>query len=281
MEVLSRVVTDAAAQYRLVVAEKELLNKTLNGSIKLLTDILSMVDTKAFKHSEKLRVLISELAPKMSMAGSWEMHLAAMLSPIGYVTLPPETLVKARAGEALSKTEQQLINNAPETAARLLGNIPRLEEVAKIVRYQQKHFDGTGFPADDIKCEAIPSAARLLKILNDMLELQAQGKSQAEAMNELAMRRGLYDPQLIYSMRTALEVDDENPEALQTVLMSVNDLAPGMILHTDVLTKDGILILSAGHHINEMVLEKIHNFNSIYGIQEPIYVKSPNQSRCI
>jgi DNA-binding NtrC family response regulator len=37
LEILGKAVEDALAQYRLVTAEKELLNKTLSGSIKLLT----------------------------------------------------------------------------------------------------------------------------------------------------------------------------------------------------------------------------------------------------
>jgi len=49
-----------------------------------------------------------------------------------------------------------------------------------------------------------------------------------------------------------------------------------MVLHSNVQTKDGMMIISAGHEINEMTLEKIHNFESISGIQEPIFVLDPH-----
>lgn len=272
-DVLLLSVNDAVAQYRLVTAEKELLSKTLNGSVKLLTDILSLVDPKSFGRTEKLRALITELMGKIPPLEAWEIHVAAMLSSIGSVTLPPETLVKARAGQPLSPPEQLLVNSLPETTARLLSNIPRLEGVAKIARYQQKHFDGSGFPAGSVRGEDLPLGARFLKILNDMLELQAHGKSQTQALDELFVRSGFYDPGLLDSVRTAFGVSSEKPEE-QTVSISANDLAAGMVLHTDILTTDGMLILSGGHHITEMVLEKIHNFRLIYGIQEPIYVKT-------
>lgn len=274
-DVLSRVLGDAVTQHRLVIAERELLNKTLNGSIKLLTDILSLVDTKSFGRAEQVRMLISELGPKVPLADSWEIRLAAMLSPIGYVTLPLETLSKARAGQPLSKVEHQLVEAVPDIAARLLANIPRLEEVAKITRYQHKNFDGSGFPSDDIKGHAIPAGARLLKILADLLTVQATGKSRLESLDELSSRRGRYDPDLIESVKAAFgAVSEKTGDGLETVLIGVNDLTVGMILHTDILTKDGMLILSAGHHISPMVLEKIQNFNLISGIQEPIYVKA-------
>jgi response regulator RpfG family c-di-GMP phosphodiesterase len=96
-----------------------------------------------------------------------------MLASIGNVTIPPETLVRSRLGKALSKVEERMVAQLPETAARLLANIPRLEGVAQIVRYQHKQYDGTGFPADPVKGDAIPMGSRLLKILADMAQLQA------------------------------------------------------------------------------------------------------------
>ena len=41
-----------------------------------------------------------------------------------------------------------MIARVPETGASLIANIPRLEAVSEIVRYQNKNFDGTGIPAD-------------------------------------------------------------------------------------------------------------------------------------
>jgi hypothetical protein len=60
--------------------------------------------------------------------------------------------------------------------------------------------------------------------------------------------------------------------------MEANNLAVGMLLTSDVFTKDGTLILSAGHYINEMILERMQNFNLIYGIKEPIFVRVPKLS---
>jgi response regulator RpfG family c-di-GMP phosphodiesterase len=277
VEVVTKALEDGLAQYRLIIAEKELLNNTLNGSIKLLTDILSLVDSKSYGRTEKVRALITELSGRMPLAGSWETHVAAMLSPIGYVTLPLDTLVKARSRQPLSKIEQQLVTAIPETTARLLSNIPRLEGVAKIARYQDKHFDGKGFPADEIKEEEIPAGARLLKILNDLLTLQAGGKPQAQALEEMSTREGHYDPQMLPLVRNILEANAEKPD-MQTVSISVNDLTVGMVLNSDVLTNDGLLILSSGHYINQAVLEKIQNFNLISGIRQPIYVKTPHAS---
>jgi response regulator RpfG family c-di-GMP phosphodiesterase len=273
-EVLSKALEDGLAQYQLIQAEKELLNKTLSGSVKLLTDILSMVDVRSFGRTEKLRGMINEVVEKMSVTNPWELHVAAMLAPIGYVTLPAETMVKARASHALSKVEEQMVANVPEIAARLLNNIPRLEGVAKIVHYQNKRFDGTGFPPDDVKEESIPVGARLLKILSDLAQLESEGALPLRALSEMQHRNGCYDPKLLAEVRACFGGPDANAEAVkETVAVMVRDLNVGMVLHTNVLTKDGTLVLAAGHQINEMSLEKIQNFEQLSGIQEPIFVE--------
>ncbi len=275
LETVWQVIEDAAAQHRLITAERELLNKTLSGSIKLLTDILSMVDPASFGRAEKLRALITQLNDRMPLADMWEIQLAAMLLSVGYVTLPPETLVKARADAPLANGEEKLVGSLPDTTARLIANIPRLEGVAKIVRYHQKCFNGTGFPEDGINGMAIPLGSRLLKIFIDLLQLQAKGLSQSDALDQLTLRRGWYDPQLLTSVRACFGLIGRKPETWLPISIGANDLATGMTLASDVLTKDGSQILAAGHHINETVQERIQNFKALYGLLEPIYIRAP------
>jgi hypothetical protein len=46
-----------------------------------------------------------------------------------------------------------------------------------------------------------------------------------------------------------------------------------MVLYSDMHTRDGTLVLSAGHQISEMSLEKIQNFEQLSGIREPVFVE--------
>lgn len=279
LEVLSKAVEDARTQYRLVTAEKELLNKTLSGSIKLLTDILSMMEPQSFGRAQMMRDIITTVTKKFNSDTDWEIHLAAMLAPIGYVTIPPETLVRARTGDALSKVEEQMMANVSETSARLLANVPRLEGVARIVRFQDKLYDGRGFPAEPVKGDAIPMGSRMLKILNDMAQLQTNGMARSKALDEMQSRQGWYDPSLLDEVRNyygiAATARENGRPSLSVALL---DLAPGMVLRSNIETKDGTLILSAGHQLSEMTLEKILNFDRLSGIKEPIFVEAPEPS---
>ncbi len=275
-DLLGRAIEDGLAQYRLVVAEKELLNKTLSGSIKLLTDILSVMDPPSFGRAQSMRGVITSVTKKFKLDNYWEIHLAAMLASIGNVTIPPATLLRARAGERLSKAEEQMVASLPEVAARLLANIPRLEGVARLVRYQHKQYDGRGFPADPVKGDSIPLGGRLLKILGDMTQLQSTGLTCVKALNQMESRSGWYDPSLLGAVRhyygvTAAGDDTPHP----SISVDILDLAPGMVLRSNIETCDGMLILSTGHQLTEMTLEKIQNFNRLSGIKQPIFVEAP------
>lgn len=276
VEVLSSVLEDALKHHRLVIAERQLLNQTLNGSVKLLTDILSVVDPKSFGRGQKLSAMITEIAETVPLPDLWEMQLAAMLSSVGQITLPPELLVKAHHDQPLSKSEEQLLLSVPAITARLLANVPRLEGVARITRYQAKCFDGSGLPADELRGEDLPAGARLLKILNDFLPLEAKGLSHLEILDELAARRGWYDPRLLAALRACFGLTAAQPGVMRvTMSLGAGDLAAGMILASDLVTKEGTLILSGGHLLNEMILERVRNFKTLYGIQEPIFVRVP------
>ena len=273
---MSVALQDALAQYRLVTAEKELLGKTLGGSIKLLTDILSMVDPQSFGRAQMLRENVARLADRLKVRDAWELHLAVMLAPLGNVTIPPATLLKSRAGAPLTDAESRVLASVPETSARLLANIPRLEGVARIVRYQQKNFDGSGFPEDTACADAIPFGSRLLRILLDMMQLQAKGRTQTTALDELQARGGNYDPTLLAAIRSSLAGSTAVELVPQRAASSVpcKDLIPGMLLRSNIKTTDGTLILSAGHKITPLTLEKIRNFALTVGIAEPVLIES-------
>lgn len=275
-EMLSKALEDALAQARLVRAEKELLSKTLSGSIKLFTDILSIVDAASFGRAQRLRDLIASATDRLAVQDAWELHLAVMLAPIGSITVPPETLVKARAGQVLSKAEELMMSRLPEIAARLLSNIPRLEGVARIVRYQHKHFDGTGFPPDSTTGANIPAGARLLKILTDMVGLQETGRSRTQALAEMRQRLGWYDPELLACVSNVFGDSTVAPGEIvrPTISVAVKQLVPGMVLRSNVETKDGTLILASGHELNWTALEIIQNFESLSGVKTPIFVEA-------
>ena len=120
-------------QYRLVLSEKELLEKTLFGAVQVLTEVLSLVNPVAFGKSNRVRNYVSHIARRLSVTHSWEFEVAAMLCQLGCVTLTPETMESVHMGQVLSPEEQHRYNSHPVVARDLLTRIPRLEAVAEMI----------------------------------------------------------------------------------------------------------------------------------------------------
>ncbi len=164
-------------QYQLVTAERELLEKTLNGSAKVLSDILSIHDPASFGQGNRLREYMRVFAGSLELKQTWDLELAALLSQIGCVSIPQAVLEKSRAQGVLSAPERDMLARVPKVGADLLSHIPRLESVAQIILYQHKNFDGTGFPFDAVAGEDIPVGARILRVLHDLLRHEARHQS--------------------------------------------------------------------------------------------------------
>jgi response regulator RpfG family c-di-GMP phosphodiesterase len=269
----------ALHQHHLIVAEQELLEKTLHGSIKVLTEMLAMVDPQSFGRTQTLKECVQRMVKAMSIGKTWQLEAAAMLSHIGYVTVPPEVLGKVRLGQKLAPEEQELINRVPEIGCGLLANIPRMEGVAQIVLYQNKRFDGFGFPRDTRAGDQLPLGARLLKVLSDLVELEAKGVSRIVALENLRDRQGWYDPKVLDAAYGCFAPDARMPdlETGSSVAISLAELRVGQALRSDVETRDGALIASKGQIITQPLLERLRNVARLSGIKEPVYVEQAGE----
>ncbi len=101
-------------QYRLINAEKELLEQTLRGAIHVLCEVLGFTNPAAFGRAMRLRNFAQHVAKKLELKSSWQFEIAAMLSQLGCVTLPPDLMNAAYAGERLSPEEQKKTTPTPQ-----------------------------------------------------------------------------------------------------------------------------------------------------------------------
>jgi len=267
-DTLAKVLTAGITQYRLISAEKELLESTLKGSIKVMTELLSLTNPEAFGRSSRIKRYVAQVAKFMGITDSWRLETAAMLSQVGFVILPQKTLGKLYRGEELEGEDRQVFDMHPVITANLLRNIPRLEEVARIIEYQEKHFDGTGKPKGGIKGEEIPLGARILKAVLDLDMLNAAGTPKKEGLTQLEKREGWYDPAVLHGMKMAMGVE----KSYEVIEVGVQGLKEGMILVQDMTTEQGKLLISKGQKVSRLLIERLKNVAEVARVKEPIRV---------
>jgi response regulator RpfG family c-di-GMP phosphodiesterase len=264
-------------QYRLVTAERDLLEKTLSGSVKVLSDVLALVNPTAFGRANRIHRRVRVLL-KQWRHPSWEIEMAALLSQIGCVTVPEPVLQKAARGDLLTEAESRMIEQHPQVGHDLLVRIPRLEGVAAAIAYQNKNFDGSGSPADPKAGDAIPLGARILKAVLDLDQLENQGLASRDAIGAMKQTSRLYDPHVLNSLENAVILMQAG-DRYQLKEVGVRELGPHMIFATDVLSTQGLLLVSKGQEASPPLLLLLRNFLINGAVAEPLKVLIPCAER--
>ncbi len=281
-EILIQTIRAAIKQNQFITAERDVLEQTLQGSVKVLTEILAMADPSAFGRAKLLRDYAHDYLETNRDISSprWEIEIAAMLSNLGHITIPRSILDKEKNGVAFTDAEREIMDQVPETGFSLLVNIPRLQKVAEIVRYQNKNYDGSGLPHDEFKGEELPYGGRLLKILKALIEKEASGLSRKEAVDVLRASPGEYDPAVLENCASRLKFHpspEQMAEQISTILIA--ELNNKHVLVSPLVTKDGVLIAPSGTSISSLILERIRNFQKLHVFVEPIQVRLRTHAR--
>ncbi|MGO9992284.1 MAG: HD domain-containing phosphohydrolase [Steroidobacteraceae bacterium] len=186
------------------------------------------------------------------MPPSWELEAAALLSQLGYVSLPIELVEKAVNGESLNAAETLLLGDVPRLTQSLIGRIPRLENVGAILAHASRVNAGKQPPAPDIAGNAL--------ILMNVLEFDAltsKGESAETAIATLQARGGTKSAPLLAHLAALQGTVDSGPQLREIRLC---EALPGMILLDDVRTDLGTLLVSRGYEISQSFVERMRNF---------------------
>ena len=249
---------DGLRQYQLVTAEKELLSKTLSGSLQVMADMLVLARPEAFNRSIRIKNIIGKMLQYLSPDNSWQIEIAAMLSQIGCITVPDEILKKVFKNETLSTEEKIIYQLHAKTSSELIDKIPRLEKVAEIIAYQEKYYNGTGMPAGETRGEDLPLGSRMIRLVSDYDRLASTGVNMKEALDILTENTALYDQSLVPVLKKALS-DEKSPKKYITKKVAINELNDKMYLAKPVVTASGIILGSARQKINETLIITLMN----------------------
>jgi response regulator RpfG family c-di-GMP phosphodiesterase len=260
-ELLIQRVSDAVTQHQLLTSERELLERTLHGSIKALTDLLALSCPIASGRAARIARYACDLAADQHIE-KWEIEIAAMLSQIGYVTLPPELVDRVYRGAVLNAREQALADRLPLIPEELLATIPRLEGVRAILHHVPERFDAATL--------AVPIGARILRVAADFDALiENQRLSVDEAVRRMSSMRGVYDPRVLEVLGSASAFFGVG---LETLEIPLSDVTEDMVFVTDVKSPAGILLIARGQNVTRSLLERIRNNWSSFAPRERVRV---------
>ena len=263
--VLVEALTAALEQHRLIMSERVLLERTLVGSMRALTEVLALVHPElgaTTRQHERAR----KVALHLRVPNAWHVEVASMLSQVGYVVLPNELVAKVHSGVETDATERAMLARVPAVLERVISLIPRLELVQEALKHQAMPFESEGASARP----TVPIGSRILKVLADLGIEETRAPDTAHALSVLRARRGSYDPAVIDAIAAICA-----PRPAQTREVTLREIEVGMVLASDVLTRAAMLLVSRGHPVTAQLIERLRNFDTKVGVVQPILCELP------
>lgn len=248
-------------QYRLAMAEKDLLEKTLVETVNMLTDLLSIVNPAAYGKTLRIRQYVSHICRELKLEESWQYEMAASVSQLGWVIFPPDMIERMSHGQPPMGSDKLMFSKHPFVTKKLLNRIPRLELVARIVEGQES-------PKEFLRLDKLAGnqymvdlGSHILRVCLDYDALIEKKLTHQQAMQQMIASKQKYQPDILNalsSMHIFMPViPDKEPE-----LVKVEDLESDMILVESVKDKQGTVLAEKGALVTRPLMVKLISMNT-------------------
>ncbi|MEM6926496.1 MAG: HD domain-containing phosphohydrolase, partial [Myxococcota bacterium] len=256
-------------KWRAVAAERDLLERTLGGSVQVLGELLALLSPAASARAASVQGMVQHATRRLKLT-HWAYRLAAGMSQLGCVMLPADLVENQRAGRKLGGADASMFRGHPTVAAKLIRQVPRLELVADIVEQQftpppvrwERRME-----KDDRWVAAMGSQLLCTALALDMA-LQS-GETITAACEQIAR----HHPEPIVKALSSYR----RPQVEHWIQSSVNlaEVRPGMVLEEPVTTEGGTVVCPANTQITAAMGERLWNFAKRIGLEREFRVRVP------
>ena len=239
------------------------LRHEFDSMVHILVSIMEARNGEENGSTERLASLAKQFAEAAELDDRQanDLYYAALLRNIGKIGLSDVILGKSVAQMTnAEKVEYGRFTIEGQTALMLLEP---LQNAANIIRSHMELYNGKGFP-DRLVADAIPKEARILRIVNDYVELQREHNFLGETLSDddtktylLRMAGQRYDRMLVDVFVELLECVDSSDVLPSMERIEITEAREGMILAGNLVSPGGAVLLSTGTELNERHVMKL------------------------
>jgi putative nucleotidyltransferase with HDIG domain len=194
----SKQIVSQATALRAALAENE---RTYDATLAALSSALDVRDTETEGHARRVVRYMELIAEglKVPVEQHATLRRGALLHDIGKIGVPDHIL---RKPGPLTENEWYTMKTHPDLGAKIIANIPFLEEVAVIIRAHHERWDGNGYP-EGLAGEQIPLGARIFAVADSFDAMTSdrpyrRGRQLDEALTEIERCSATqFDPQVV------------------------------------------------------------------------------------
>lgn len=248
----------------------EKLKKSFITSVRVFSNLIEMRNPSRSGHSRRVAELARTLAQNMGMSAGevQDVFIAALLLDIGKISLPDRLLDKPF--HSLSVSERSEVIKCPIKGEMALMALEQLHGAAKLIRNHNERFDGGGYP-DRLSGLSIPLGARILAVAENYDTaligtnfIKPLKPTEASVLIQDGMGKH-YDPAVVEVFLNELGKASTARDSTVKLALRSGQLKPGMTLSSDLITRNGELLLSKDHVLNEQLIDQIRNFEKMDG----------------
>jgi response regulator RpfG family c-di-GMP phosphodiesterase len=243
----------------LALANKK-LNQSFLTSIKVFSNLLELRGGRLLGHGRRVANLARNIASAMNLDGQeiQDIFVAGLLHDIGHIGLPDALLAKPVA--RLDADELAQYRQHPLHGEQSLMALEDMQHVAMLIHSHHERYDGRGYP-DGKSGQEIPIGARILAVVDTYDELQDGhlGGAQPTAKQARTLlqqgRATQFDPEVL-EVFLQLTQESQRKESAAFICAS-EDLEPDMVLASDLISPQGVLLLTSGHRLTASLIRRI------------------------
>ncbi|MBI2690982.1 MAG: diguanylate cyclase [Solirubrobacterales bacterium] len=181
----------------------------LGGTVMSLMHALHARDGYAAGHSADALAMALAVGDRLDLSEEQLNELAdvALMHDIGKIGIPNAILQKP---DSLDEDEWVTMREHPAIGARIVGDVPGFEKIARAIGHSHERWDGAGYPAS-LAGDDIPITSRIVLVCDAYLAMTSDrpyrsAMSPELAREELARNAGTqFDPAIVPEFLAALD----------------------------------------------------------------------------
>lgn len=239
----------------------------LKGSYRAIVRMFSTLTSrrlgnKTVSQYQHMNLLMLNVAKGCGFEGKAlkQLFYAWQLRNIGKLSFSDDILASPYVD--LSVERQRIFQTHPLLAQAATFLVKPLYPAGNIIKQHKEYLDGSGYPKQ-LKAEEISFSAQVLCVVNDYFELiqgryQSKSFSTTEALTYLQHdAREKYNSDVVEKLKEAVFVLSKQGEVLKDAKFTTQELLSGMQLSRDLVSAQGVLLLSAGQRLDSVAIQRI------------------------
>jgi putative two-component system response regulator len=185
-------------------AERVARAQTLLEVSRLVGDCLALAAPDLHARTLRVTALVTTMASLLELEQPWEFEVAARLSQVGCLAVPPADRLAVVRGDMIDEERARAYASHPLVSRDLLLGVGSLAAVREMIARQHEPYSVAGWETRVAPSDRVTIGAQLLRIAIDATALSTTTRRPEGVAAAMRERGAEYHPQLLRVLEPAL-----------------------------------------------------------------------------